>query len=108
MDTYASRALATLRASSVLAVPRNSAARWLARLRDLVRLRWRQAAHRRRVAATRAVLASLDDRTLKDIGLSRSEIEAAAAGTLGGRVRGRAGGARAGGQTGDPYGRGSP
>lgn len=63
----------------------NSAASILHRARELVRWQLRIIARRRRIRATMAALDALDARTLKDIGLTRSEIHAVAAGTYGGR-----------------------
>ena len=52
----------------------------LGRARALVRWQLRVIARRRRMVATRVALEALDERTLKDIGLHRSEVHAAAAG----------------------------
>lgn len=52
----------------------------LGRARAVVRWQLRVIARRRRVMATRVALEALDERTLKDIGLHRSEVRAAAAG----------------------------
>ena len=52
----------------------------LGRARALVRWQLRVIARRRRMVATRVALDALDERTLKDIGLHRSEVRAAAAG----------------------------
>ncbi len=68
-----------------LAGPHNAAASILRRSRELVRWQLRVIARRRRIRATMAALDALDARTLKDIGLTRSEIHAVAAGTYGGR-----------------------
>lgn len=46
-----------------------------ARLRTAARTVWQNYLHRRRLKATIQSLGALDDRTLKDIGLSRTEIE---------------------------------
>lgn len=63
----------------------NAAASILRRARELIRWQLRVIARRRRMRATMAALDALDARTLKDIGLTRSEIHAVAAGTYGGR-----------------------
>lgn len=68
-----------------LAGSHNAAPNILRRARDLVRWQLRVIARRRRIRETMAALEALDARTLKDIGLTRSEIHAVAAGTLGGR-----------------------
>lgn len=56
----------------------------IARARELVRWQFRIIQRRRRIAATRAALEALDDRTLKDIGLSRPELRSVSSGTYGG------------------------
>lgn len=57
----------------------------IGRARGLVRWQYRVIERRRRLVATRAALEALDDRTLKDIGLNRSELRAVAAGLYDGR-----------------------
>ncbi|MCL4183173.1 MAG: DUF1127 domain-containing protein [Burkholderiaceae bacterium] len=64
--------------------PHNDRPGLFERARELVRWQLRVIRRRRRIAATRAALEALDDRTLKDIGLHRSELRAVAAGTYGG------------------------
>lgn len=68
-----------------LAGSHNAAPGILRRARELVRWQLRVIARRRRIRATMAALDALDARTLKDIGLTRSEIHAVAAGTFDGR-----------------------
>lgn len=57
----------------------------IGRARDLVRWQYRVIQRRQRLIATRAALEALDDRTLKDIGLHRSELRSVTAGLYGGR-----------------------
>ena len=46
-------------------------------LASFIATRWRKYRHQRRLRATMRILQKLDDRCLKDIGLTRSEIEPA-------------------------------
>jgi len=56
--------------------PRSASLRW--RIRHAVQDVWRGYWRRRAQRATLFMLQSLDDRTLKDLGIDRSEIEAVA------------------------------
>jgi uncharacterized protein YjiS (DUF1127 family) len=69
------------------AAARPAATRAMDRLWASVRARWYHHVQKRRLRATVRILHGLDARTLKDIGLDRSEIESAAGTRFGRRPR---------------------